>query len=101
MLKLATILLALIAASEQAESPRAGIMVTTADHGVLAMDGPTLAPGTLITLVTIDNPQQVSWAVIADRLKDSEMITTLRSGKRMCRRKSRGRSQGSIDKQIE
>jgi hypothetical protein len=74
MLKLATILLALIAASEQAESPRAGIMVTTADHGVLAMDGPTLAPGTIITLVTIDNPQQVSWAVIADRLKDSEMM---------------------------
>lgn len=74
MVRLATILLALIVASEQAAPPRAGVMVTTAGRGVLAMGGPTLAKGTIITLVTIDNPQQVSLAVIADRLTDSEIL---------------------------
>jgi len=74
MLKIAAIFLMLIAISQQAASPRAGVMVTTAGCGVLAMDGPILAPGTMITLVTIDNPQQVSWAVIADRLSDSEIM---------------------------
>jgi hypothetical protein len=74
MLMTAAILLALIAASEQAAPPRAGVMVTAADRGVLAIDGPGLTAGTIITLVTIDNPQQVSWAVIADRLTDSEIM---------------------------
>ncbi|HSW40428.1 MAG TPA: hypothetical protein VLL97_13145 [Acidobacteriota bacterium] len=38
------------------------------------MDGPILTPGTIITLVTIDNPQQVSLAAIVDRLTDSEIM---------------------------
>ena len=73
-MKLAMILLALIVTSEQPAPPRAGVMVTTTGRSVLAIGGPTLATGTIITLVTIDNPQQVSWAVIADRLADSEIM---------------------------
>lgn len=74
MLKIAAIFLALIAASEPAAPPRAGVMVARAGRGVLAIDGPTLTAGTIITLVTIDNPQQVSGAVIAGRLTDSEIM---------------------------
>jgi hypothetical protein len=74
MLKIAVIFLALIAAPEPATPPRAGVMVTSEGNSVLAMDGPALPSGTIVTLVTIDNPQQVSWAVIARRLTDSEIM---------------------------
>jgi hypothetical protein len=74
MLNIAAIFLALIATSEQATPTRAGVMVTADGHSVLAMDGPALSSGAIITLVTIDNPQQVSLAVIARRLTDSEIM---------------------------
>jgi hypothetical protein len=74
MLKITAILLALIAASDQTAPPRAGVMVTAAGRSVLAIDGPILTAGTIITLVTIDNPQRVYRAVIADRLTDSEIM---------------------------
>ncbi len=74
MLKLVVILFALTAAGEKAARPCAGIMVSTEGRGVLAMDGPTLTPGMIITLVSIDNPQQVSFATITDRLADSEIM---------------------------
>lgn len=74
MLKIAAIFLALIAASEHATPPRAGVMVTAEGHSVLAVDGPALSSGTVITLVTIDNHQQVSWALITRRLTESEII---------------------------
>lgn len=51
-------------------------MVTAEGRNVLAMDGPSLSSGTVVTLVTIDNPQRVSWAVISRRLTDSEIMAT-------------------------
>jgi hypothetical protein len=74
LLKIAAIFLALIAGSEQATPPRAGVMVTAEGHSVLALEGPTLSSGTLITLVTIDNPPKVSRAAVADRLTNSEIM---------------------------
>lgn len=74
MLKIAWILLTLITASEQRISPRAGIMVTAEGQSVLAINGPALSSGTIITLVTIDDPQQVSWAVIARQLTDTKIM---------------------------
>jgi hypothetical protein len=76
MFKLAALILALISASEQTSIPRAGIMATAGGRGVLAIEGPILAAGTTITLVTIDvdKPQQVSWAAITDQLTDSEIM---------------------------
>lgn len=74
MLKITAILLVLFASSEQSPPPRAGVMVTAADGGVLAIEGPVLATGTIITLVTLDDPQQVSWAAITDQLTDSETM---------------------------
>ena len=73
-LKIEAILLMLDCNSETGTPPIAGVMVTCAGRSVLAMDGPTLASGTIITLVTIDNPQQVLCAVVANRLTDSEIM---------------------------
>jgi hypothetical protein len=74
MFKIAAFLLVLIAAFEQASRPRAGVMVTTAGRGVLAIEGPILARDSIITLVTIDNPQKVSWVAVADQLTNSEVM---------------------------
>jgi hypothetical protein len=49
-------------------------MVAAEGRSVLAMDGPALFSGTIITLVTIDNPQQVSRGVIVRQLIDSEIM---------------------------
>ena len=73
-MKVAIILLALVTASGVATPPRAGVMVSSAGCGVLAMDGPALDPGTKITLVTIDDPQKVSFAVIKDQITGSEIM---------------------------
>ena len=74
MLKIAVILLLLIVAPNKDKTPRAGVMVANEDHAVPAIGGPSLPAGTIVTLVTIDNPQQVSRAVITDRLADSEIM---------------------------
>jgi len=71
---LATLLLATVAAAQPDEALRVGLVVTAAGHSVLAMAGPALVPGAVVTLVTIDSSQQVQRVLIASRVAESETM---------------------------
>jgi hypothetical protein len=71
---LATLLLATVAAARPDEALRVGLVVTAAGHSVLAMAGPALVPGAVVTLVTIDSSQQVQRALITSRVAESETM---------------------------
>ena len=73
-MQLLAFLLTLIVTSSQGEALRAGVMVTSAGRGVMALAGPVLSTDTPVTLVTLEHAQQVCRAVLARRLSDSETL---------------------------
>ncbi len=71
---LAMVVLALAAAPAYAETLRAGIGTASTGGYILSMDGPPLGTGTMVTLVTIEDPQQVHGAIVARRLTGSDVM---------------------------
>jgi len=68
------LIVALAAGQSQPLSVRAGVMVASPPNRVLAMDGPVLPAGTPLTVVSVEDPQEVWHAVIVKPLADSEVM---------------------------
>lgn len=74
MTTLAAFLVALFAAFNQPQPVRAGVMVADAGTKVVALEGAALAPGTPVTVVGIEERQDVWQAAIARQLPASDAM---------------------------
>jgi len=74
MRALAALVLGFIAAGHAPEPVRAGLLVTTSGHSVVAIAGPALTDGAALTVVTTEEPQQVWRAVVVKRVAASDAM---------------------------
>lgn len=64
-----------IASTAGAQPLRAGVAITTERVTSASIAGVTLAEGDTVTLVSLDDPQRVAYAVVVERLTQSNAMT--------------------------